>query len=359
MAHPILDSEVYRRDIAEARELQRVLAMQFFDDQDIRTVLTTATISHADVTLTGPSSTIWAGILDFAAKEGKLADLLMGVEKNLNPRPRNQSVWDAIDGVRQVTEATGSLAPMRLLLKGDRPFLGRTTLRGMLTALRDWDSAASILVVRGEPDSGRTETQLLINEGRDDAREKLVLLDQNINFESGLRAIWKKAGADGEPPALAQETLTTESAKLMDFWIDVNSALEDKNRRLWVLFDDLDKGPGRVAARVLAEVLAIRLADVSFQQRIRLVLLGYPDDQLPSKVTAGLVRNDETDKVATIDATHVRDFIDFCTKVAGKKVADPDAAAADIHTKAKNKTSATVPYLQALNGALCDWYKDL
>jgi hypothetical protein len=143
---------------------------------------------------------------------------------------------------------------------------------------------------------------------------------------------------------------------LMDFWTDVKEALEANDRFLWVLFDDLDKGAGRIAVRTLAEVLAIRLKDVSFQRRVRLVMLGYPDPQLPAKVTATLVRNDTTEK---IDDSHVRAFVDFCAKVAGKNLGDTALAATDICTKAKAKTSDAVPYLEALNGELRAWYRGL
>jgi hypothetical protein len=265
-------------------------------------------------------------------------------------------VRNAIEGVRHVAEANGSLSPMRLLLSGGRPFLGRTTLRGLVSELRNWNSPASILVVRGQPDSGRTETQLLLAEGRDPAREKFVLLDELMPLESTLRAIWKNAGALGNAPSPGQEPLTTESAMLMDFWTDVKEALETNDRWLWVLFDDLDKGAGRIAVRALAEVLAIRLKDLSFQRRIRLVMLGYPDPQLPAKVTGTLVRNDTTD---AIDDSHVRAFVDFCAKVEGKKLADIETATSDICAKAKAKTSDAVPYLEALNGELRAWFKEL
>ena len=143
---------------------------------------------------------------------------------------------------------------------------------------------------------------------------------------------------------------------LMDFWTDVKEALETNDRLLWVLFDDLDKGAGRIAVRTLAEVLAIRLKDVSFQRRVRLVMLGYPDPTLPAKVTATLVRNDTTEK---IDDSHVRAFVDFCAKVAGKSLGDAALAATDICTKATAKTSDAVPYLEALNGELRAWYQGL
>jgi hypothetical protein len=356
VANPIFESRRYRRDLAEARALEEQLRLRFPDVAEARVIVGGAALDDTKIAMTGAPSTFWAAILDFAAKLLELQNLFASVERNLRPAPKDADVRNAIERVRQVAEATGSLSPMRLLLSGDRPFLGRTTLRGLVAELRNWNSSASILVVRGEPDSGRTETQLLLDEGRDAAREKFVLLDEQMPLESTFRAIWRNAGAAGNAPSLGQEPLTTESAMLMDFWTDVKEALETNDRLLWVLFDDLDKGAGRIAVRTLAEVLAIRLKDVSFQRRLRLVMLGYPDPQLPAKVTATLVRNDTIEK---IDDSHVRAFVDFCAKVAGKNLGDTALAATDICTKAKAKASDVVPYLEALNGELRAWYRGL
>jgi hypothetical protein len=356
VANPIFASKRYRRELAEARALEEQLRLRFPDPGDARLIVGGAGLDVTQIALSGAPVTFWAAILDFAARTLELETLLNSAEQQLRPAPKDAEVRNALQRVREVTESNGSLSPMRLLLSGDRPFLGRTSLRELVPELRNWNSSASILVVRGEPDSGRTETQILLDEGRDTAREKFVLLDEQLPLESSLRAIWKSAGAAGTAPALGQEPLTTESAALLDFWTDVKDALETNDRCLWVLFDDLDKGAGRIAVRTLAEVLAIRLKDVSFQRRIRLVMLGYPEPQLPGKVVASLVRNDTTD---AIDDSHVRAFVDFCAKVAGKNLGDPAAAATDICAKATAKTSAVVPYLEALNAELRAWHKGL
>lgn len=356
MANPVFESRRYRRDLAEASVLEEQLRLRFPDVVDARVIAGGAGLDDTRIDLTGAPFAFWAAILDFAAKLLEIPGLLDSVERNLRPAPKDAEMRKAIESVRQIAAGAGSLSPMRLLLNGDRPFLGRTTLRGFVPELRNWDAAAPILVVRGDPDSGRTETQVLLEEGRDAAREKFVLFDEAWTLDRTLRRIWKLAEVEGNAPSVEEEPLTTESGVLMDFWMDVKDALEDNDRCLWVLFDDLDKGPGRTGVRTLAEVLAIRFRDVTFQRRIRLVMLGYPDPQLPSKVTTAHVRNDTTEK---IDETHVRAFVDFCAKVRGRTLGDSAAAAADLCAKATAKTSAAVPYLEALNGELRSWYQGL
>jgi len=173
-----------------------------------------------------------------------------------------------------------------------------------------------------------------------------------------MRAIWKESGAAGEAPVPGSEPLSTESALAADFWTDIKDALITHQRRLWVLFDDLDKGPGRADVRVLAEVLAVRLKDISFQQRIRLVLLGYPDPSLPKKVKPTLVRNDTTED---FEVTHVQAFLDYCLTLAGKNF-DPaslPAKAKDLHDTARGLIDDDTPFSQALNQVLSEWHRGL
>ncbi|MGR9079518.1 hypothetical protein ACU8L5_25400 (plasmid) [Rhizobium leguminosarum] len=356
MANPVFTSRRFRRELAEVRALEEQLRSRFWEPNAARQIVGAADLDETQIDIGGAPSKFWAAILDFAAASLELEKFLESVELYLAPVPKDADMREAIERVRRVAEGNGSISPMRLLLSGDRPFLGRTVLRGLIAELRNWNSAASILVVRGEPDSGRTETQLLIEEGRDPVQEKFVLLDELLPLDSTLRAIWRAAGAPGAAPSASQETLTTESAMLMDFWMDVKDALETNNRFLWVVFDDLDKGPGRIAVQTLAEVLAIRFRDVSFQRRIRLVMLGYPGPQLPSKVTAAFVRNDLTER---IDDTHVRAFVDFCAKSTGKTLTDAGDTAKGLCAKAQAKTSDVVPFLEALNGELRLWYQGL
>jgi hypothetical protein len=351
--HPILDATWVRRDLPETRAFELALARTIYDAADARRIAGTGGLRPEQIDVTGPPSTFWARILDTAASAGALRPLVDAIAAE----PINRQLADAITAVRAVATA-GSLQSGRLLLDGNRPFLGRKNLREVLPELQDWKSAASVLVVRGAPDTGRTETQTLLADLNPD---RFVLLHENLPLRSTMRSIWKAAGVQGDLPVPGAEPSTTESALLIDFWTDVADALESQNRRLWVLFDDLDKGPGRVEVRALAEVAAIRMREVAFQRRLRLVLLGYPDPALPQKVQAALVRNDTTEDLSSTD---VQAFLDYCLTRAGKNF-DPAAlptTAGDLCAKAQREAADAkaagrdVPYHEALNGVLKTWY---
>jgi hypothetical protein len=350
----IFDSPQFRRDLPEARDLENEVRLRF-DLDEARGIASAALLDVSNFNQTLPPKKYWADVFENASKVGSLEKLVESIEQALEPEPKDRKVREAIKRVREVDRAGGSLFPTRLLLTGDRPFLGRTKLRGILPELLNWNSAASILVVRGAADSGRTETHVLLG---DNNADEFVYLDESLPLASTLRYIWKKSGATGEAPTPGPEPLTTEAATFIDFWTDVKVALDDEKKRLWVLFDDLDKGPGRVDVRALAEVLAIRLKDVTFQRRIRLVLLGYPDPQLPTKVANTFVRNDTTED---LDASHVRAFLDFCMKAAGKNFDDTSlqSKAAEICALAHANVNNVTPFLEALNTQLKEWYKSL
>ena len=354
MPNPIFDSSQFRRDLPEAGDLEKEVRLKF-DVDEAKSIAGAALLDVSNFNQTWPPATYWAAVFENASSVGLLEKLIESIEQALEPEPKDRKVREAIKRVREVDRAGGSLFPVRLLLTGGRPFLGRTKLRGILPELQNWNSAASILVVRGGADSGRTETQYLLG---DNNADKFVYLNEDLPLKTTLRDIWKTAGAPGEAPTPGQEPLTTESAMFIDFWTDVKLALDEKQRRLWILFDDLDKGPGRIDVRALAEVLAIRLKDVTFQRRIRLVLLGYPDPELPAKVSGTFVRNDATED---LDDSHVRAFLDFCMKTAGKNFDDAwlQSKAADICALAHANANAVTPYLEALNTQLREWYKSL
>jgi hypothetical protein len=101
-----------------------------------------------------------------------------------------------------------------------------------------------------------------------------------------------------------------------------------------------------------------RARAASTQHRIRLVLLGYPDPQLPAKVANTFVRNDTTED---LDASHVRAFLDFCMKAAGKNFDDTwlQSKAAEICALAHANVNDVMPFLEALNTQLKEWYKSL
>jgi hypothetical protein len=350
VANAILDATTFRRELPEARALEGILSKAFWNHAEAGTIADEAGLGPEKLDLTGPPSTFWGRILDAAARAGVLARILERVEA----RQINQAIKQAIADVRSVNQAGGSLQPTRLLLDGGRPFLGRHKLREVAPELQNWNGSAAILVVRGDEDSGRTETHVFLADRNTD---KLVVLGEELQLRSSMREIWKAAGAAGEPPAPGQGALTTESALLQDFWIDVKEALDTSDRRLWIMFDDLDKGPGRSEVRALAEVLAVRLKLIPFQRRIRLVLLGYPEPKLPDKVPAICVREDRTDELTEIQ---VKAFLDYCLAATGKQIAeDRDSLAKRVCDAARARATAATPYVEALNGELTSWYRGL
>jgi hypothetical protein len=348
VGNPILDADTFRRDLPEARELEKALGAQFFDPTEILKIAQGAGLPLGAFNPNVATSKLWADVLDAASAQQTLPDLVTRLEEEkLNAR-----VTKAIARVRDVEKAGGSLQPTRLLLDGGRPFLGRSNLRAVLPELKGW-GAASILVVRGAADSGRTETHVFL---ADRTTDKLVFVDESRPLKSSMHDIWKAAGAHGPVPADDAEALTTESAALGDYWTDVKEALESANRRLWVVIDDLDKGAGRLEVRILADVLATRLKDVTFQKRLRLVLIGYPEAELPEKVSPALVREDKTDDL--LDETHVMAFFDYCLSATGKQLSDDRGQLAKKVCDAA-RARPKLSFVEALNLELSSWYRGL
>ncbi|MBX3157213.1 MAG: hypothetical protein KF773_14655 [Deltaproteobacteria bacterium] len=352
MSNPIFTSTFYRRDLGEASRFEEELANTIDDPAVARRVAQQAGLVPAVIDTSGPPSTFWSRILDKASQAGLLEKLVKRIEEKWGD---NNQIATAIANLRNAT-VSGSLQVTKLLLEGDRPFLGRKGLREALPKVENWQSSVSILVVRGAPDTGRTHTQELIADRN--GKDVRVLLNENLQLVSTMKRIWSVAGATGPVPAvIAGEPLSTESAVLADFWTDVFAVLDERDRRMWVLFDDLDKGPGRVEVRALAEVLAIQLVDVSFQRRLRLVLLGYPEAQLAAKnVPAAFVVDDVTEDLGT---TEIKAFIDYCLRRAGRKAFDDPTLTSNsekLCADARALVTPTLSFAEALNHVVRGWY---
>lgn len=348
VGHLILDQETFRRWLPEARALEASLVDTISNPEDAKRLA--IQVQVIDVEWSGAITTQWQRVLERAAELKKLRDLVDAIRKeSIAP-----GLKDAIANVDGVEDLGGSLHPQRMLLEGPKVFLGRPSLREHLPQLQNFASPVAILVVRGDAGTGRTWTQSLLSDRNADRK---VYSDENTQLKATMRAIWKAAaGAVVEPPA----SHTTEAAGFIDFWNDVCTALVDADKRLWVLFDDLDKGGTRSDVLLLAETLAMRMVDATFQQRIRLVMLGYPPDRsLSAKIKLALSREDKTH---AIDESHVGAFIDYCCAVKGKNVGAAQITQMTKDRIAEAKTLAAkegISVIEGLNLVLLDWYGKL
>src|SRR5262249_40824956 len=201
MPNPIFDSGPFRRDLPEARDFEKQLRLRFFELAEAKNIVGAAALDVTDIDTTGSPATVWANILNYGAKAGALQQLVTSIEQALGSEPQPK-VRLAIKRVRDVDQAGGSLSPMRLLLANGRPFLDRTTLRGLLPELQNWNSDAAILTVRGSTDSGRTETQFLLG---DRNANGMAYVNEELSRSSTMRHICRKAGMARDPPKARHE----------------------------------------------------------------------------------------------------------------------------------------------------------
>lgn len=346
--HPILDQTTFRLWLREARVLRDEIIAAFGEPADARELANEAQITG--VAYTAPIDTVWLDLLNCAAQLGLLRKLLARIRVRQVP----PTLIAALNAVDNVSHLGGSLDSQRMVLKGPKVFLDRSDLRKHLPKMRNFSPNGAILVVRGLPKTGRSETQSLLFDQNADQK---VFVDALVPLKDTIRLIWKKAaGATIDPPA----SHTGEAGTFIAFWNDVQVALEEKNRRMWLLFDDLDKGAHRDQVTLLAETLANRMSDVTFQNCFRLVLLGYPKSQLATKVKPLEEQTHE------LDDTHVRDFVQYCCDITGKNAASSQidaiaerlcVAARAVLARAKGE-GEEVSFGEAINAELLSWYED-
>jgi hypothetical protein len=337
VGNPILDDQrTFGLWLQEARTLRDELIAIITEPQDIKNLATEAGVT--DVDFTGAPSTIWSNVLNRAAERTLLRKLVERLRAG-NVAP---SIIRALDAVDKVAALGGSQDPNRMILDG-RVFIGRRTLRPLLPSLI---KRGSVLVVRGPAGTGRSETQRILFDGNGDL---WAYVDENLPIDESMAHIWSvSAGAKQRPPSP-----TTGPARFKTFWSDV-AAEVGLARRMWVVFDDLDKGSQRDDVTLLAETLLERMSDVSFEKRFRVALLGYPKPVVPSKVKP------LEDVTHELEEEHVRDFISYCCAVHNKVIASERITSLATSACANARAEATrngTSFAEELQQGLATWYE--
>jgi hypothetical protein len=237
------------------------------------------------------------------------------------------------------------------LLADDRPFINRTLLREKLQRFAI-SPTFRVLLVRGEPKSGKTWTQYMVTELAQTLGEECVYLNADLisTVDDAIEQCFAALGdLNGPPPRLE-----TEDAWFRKVCLRLQAIATNTKQITWIVVDDLgvdEKGPRLdPLIRQFLDQFALSMANPAFRRWFRLVLLDYPD--LTAEVGGRGVPtkwrdfwDEDRPDPADVDAGAVADFLVRWAAQKNKQLAPTEAntVATDIITTADTPQPQDVP----------------
>jgi hypothetical protein len=244
--------------------------------------------------LLGPAA-MWQEALDQAAAAGRLAELCDRVAQEPIP-----AVRDAVEALRRVLasaahSANATDAVLKRYRGGDGIItINRRSLRDHLTMLAD--GPVRILLVRGEPRTGKSWSHRLFRHVAEAEGARFVYLDSAVavDIDTALDTLFSQYSAtDRIPPRV-----TTTAGWYQKVGNRLREAAEQAGQPLWVAVDEV--GPDDTGTAMLDEQvqgffhqLALTL-DATNERWFRLMFIHYPEGQLPTKWPRHRLREDRT-----------------------------------------------------------------
>jgi hypothetical protein len=309
VAHPFFDLGTYPWHRADAINFFNSLYRVIYLPQRIDLIYKQCGRDLSPLALTDSPDMIWKRALEQLAAARKLRELCEIVRQE-------QSLAALATVVATVFDATEALKQLVLPqeLNGDRAFLDRQTLRAGLQQIASKESSVGVLLVRGDPGSGRTWTRFLVESIAEEIGESPVLYIYEGNVYDARSVLHKIFGALGKP----KEVIPPQNTSPTAWFIECLQTMQDiaierakergrppqapDRQRQWIVVDDLgetENGPKLdLEIRSFFQAFVLQMADATFSQYFRLVLIEYPKGPVPTKWKKGFWLEDDTGAAA-------------------------------------------------------------
>ncbi|HET9287134.1 MAG TPA: hypothetical protein VFO26_06205 [Gaiella sp.] len=356
MAHPIFDRSTFAWDRQEAEHLYEMLVASIPQPPEITQLYAQAGGDPGSLTPGQAARDTWREALELLAGIRALRrlceDVLPGVLRLQGTAPF-QAALRAVVGATPAVE--------QRIISGI-PVLDRRPLRSLVTALQS-DVALRVLLVRGEPKTGKTHGRHVFQAAAADSGAKAVYLYAPMvaTVDDVVGELFSALGAVDAVP----DRDTTGPAWYGTVCRKLGEVADAKNTQLWVAVDDLGAASEPDGAPLLDPQIAafcgqfvLHMPNPAFGQWFRLMLIHYPPGPVPTRWLRDVWREDEP-TTADVQKQDVEDYLrDWGLENDRKFVEDELAALAeDVIAKVDGPTTpeeAAVPRLQRLHDSLTE-----
>jgi hypothetical protein len=330
VGHPILDSLTYPWKRPEAKGLFDALARVVTDREEILAIFEDCGGDAMWLRQSATTGGQWRAVIDALAANG----LVRPFAEHLRAYPRlrrNARFHRALSAVLDAPP----IAELRFVEDGP-VVLDRESLRTKLGRLDPDANPLKVLIVRGEPENGKSHGRhLFARVAHDRGAEVLYLADGMVStVEQAVELILGVLGGSGNLPdrdSTVGDPDSTEDAWYQAICIELQKVAARHDRRLWVVVDDLGSTPDGAPLmdrriRAFFEQFALFLLSPVFAQRFRLMLIHYPEDRVPTKWKAELW-DEEVASEAAIQDEQVREYLADWARARNVTLHESDLAA--------------------------------
>ena len=351
MTHPILRPGPYPFWRAEADLLWRRLFQRFDDQQVIGRLYRTCREDLRPLNLNQSPDLVWQQALEELARADLLSRLIDVVSAEA-------SLGTLAEAIEQVTAAE-PLVNMRVVTS-DVLVIDRQPLRDRLGQLGPDGSPAKVVLVRGQPKSGKTHGRYLFELAAHDQGADALYLSSGMVADVDEAVLWLFSSL-GAPDDAIPPGDSTQNAWYLKVSMALLRWVSGRGKPAWIAVDDLGPGPDGSPLmderiRMFFERLAVQLLNPTFRPWLRLMLIHYPDGPPPTGWHQDLWCEDRPDATSIGHDDVVTLIRSWASGRSGARLTDDHVADMAANVLAVVATAGAgpdpQPRLQALHAAL-------
>jgi hypothetical protein len=276
MPHPFFDLPSYPWHLNDAAVLHRSLHQAIRDVDRIDNLYRQCLADPPPLNLKVPPDSVWTQVLNnlsVALKLRRLCDLIVADQQLQGIHPAALAVRHARDPL------------VEPVLSEDTIFVNRKALREVLARFSTGSSSRRVLLVRGECESGKSWTATLVRHLADRLGMQCIYLFEGLVFtvEDVAEQLFTLLG----DPSAMPPRLETSDAWFRKCCLRLQDLAQRKSVVTWVIVDDLGDYPEGsrldLEIRRFFDQCVLAMANPAFARWFRLVLLDYPQGEVPTK----------------------------------------------------------------------------
>ncbi|MGQ4513007.1 effector-associated domain EAD1-containing protein [Streptomyces sp. DW26H14] len=304
-----LDRRTFPLGDPDAEQLLKGLLTTYYEYREIKRFAALAGVRPALFSSSGRAADVWPQVLDAAARDGLLRQLVEIVAHD--PASRGTMVF------RQLLDNAGAHGedPIRSYLfdeGGSRVLLDRNELR---ECLREFVAGQRVLIITGDRRSGKSHSWHLIrhvarHHGAEAYRIDFGLWEGSQMEPGELMALL--AGEMGLGEICDVEPDASDNFRVLKYLSWFKGQVRGGPQR-WLVFDGLDTATITEAALRLVESIAVMADSGEANEKARVVLIDYPRSRLPGEVDDRALR----ERIGPLKPAHLRDFFQWVSRSNG------------------------------------------